>query len=152
MYTQLRIFQHSTDNIDSGDGDGDGNSDIDSGEAGKMDTPKAVSNEDIYKKLCSLENSFERMRGEIHDLAIENEKLREELKRCKAETETAKEIARNAEQETHVNRAKLVELEQYTRRNNVRVFGVTEREGETAKECEEKIVSLVQDKLKINIL
>ena len=110
-----------------------------------------MSNEDIYNKLCSLENALERMRGEMHELAVENEKLRGELKVCRAETETAKQAARNAEKVTLTTRAKLVELEQYGRMNNVRVFGLKESEGEMAKECEEKFISLVKNKLKIDI-
>ena len=89
----------------------------------RREMAQRVTNEDIFAKLCTLEDSFVRMRGELHDLAAENAKLRAELKECKAETETAKQAARDEEKTELTTRAKLVELDQYGRKNNVRVFG-----------------------------
>ena len=44
---------------------------------------------------------------------------------------------------------KIVELEDRSRRNNLRIDGITEKENETWDECEQEIQSLIKDKLRI---
>ena len=43
----------------------------------------------------------------------------------------------------------LVELEDRSRRNNLRIDGITEKENETWDECEQEVQSLIKDKLGI---
>ena len=44
---------------------------------------------------------------------------------------------------------KLVELEDRSRRNNIRIDGITEKENETWDECEQEVTSLIKEKLGI---
>ena len=44
---------------------------------------------------------------------------------------------------------KIVELEDRSRRNNLRIDGITEKENETWDECEQEVQSLIKDKLGI---
>ena len=46
-------------------------------------------------------------------------------------------------------RKKIVELEDRSRRNNLRIDGITEKENETWDECEQEVQSLIKDKLGI---
>ena len=43
---------------------------------------------------------------------------------------------------------KIVELEDRSRRNNLPIDGITEKENETWDECEQEVQSLIKDKLK----
>ena len=42
---------------------------------------------------------------------------------------------------------KVVELEDRSRRNNLRIDGITEKESETWDECEQEVQSLIKDNL-----
>ena len=44
---------------------------------------------------------------------------------------------------------KIVELEDRSRGNNLRIDGLTEKENETRNECEQEVQSLIKDKLGI---
>ena len=41
--------------------------------------------------------------------------------------------------------------EQYQRNYNVRIYGVPDEENETSEKCEEKLLNIFKDKLKVNI-
>ena len=41
------------------------------------------------------------------------------------------------------------EMEDRSRRNNIRVDGVTEEKGETWRDCENKVLEILRDKLEI---
>jgi len=79
----------------------------------------------------SLKNSLEEARSSIRTLEAELGALREDL---------------NRQNDQHKKRAD--ELEQYTRRNSLRIFGVTEREQE---DTDQLVVDLAAEKLGINI-
>ena len=44
---------------------------------------------------------------------------------------------------------KILEMEDRSRRNNIRVDTVTEEKGDTWEECEEKVLEILRDKLEI---
>ena len=97
------------------------------------------------------------MQATILELQIENDTLKRELGECKK---------REDELRDQVSQAKLVaslvyadrrtnELDQYIRRNNCRVCGIPERNGEKGEEqevCEEEVlVFFLQNKIKLDI-
>ncbi|KAK7486001.1 hypothetical protein BaRGS_00022753 [Batillaria attramentaria] len=113
-----------------------------------------ISHADIMNKLCyicdqlkSVNTKVDELRGEVFDLKQENDKLKAELKKCQNQQEKADEVVKEAKFLASVAERRANDLEQYTRRNNVRVLGVPESDRESGEECESKVLKLFQDKL-----
>nr|KAG5708209.1 hypothetical protein BaRGS_021143 [Batillaria attramentaria] len=88
-------------------------------------------------------------RGRMYQVEQENTSLKEELAHCRKGMEDAKRVADEAKYEAGVARAQAGDLEQYGRRYNVRVFGVKEDDDETAQQCEEKVLRIINEKLEL---
>ena len=100
---------------------------------------------DIIEEIKRLEQSFtntireelEKVKNELQSARVENEVLREEV-------EAMRSVIKNNEKKNN-------DLEQYIRRNNVRVFGVRDSVWEKEGDTETKIMELINKKLKVNI-
>lgn len=88
-----------------------------------------------------LRSEIVELKEQIGSLTNKNEKL-EELKSEMDRDKKEQSKLINSIQEKNDN------LEQYTRRQNLRVFGIKEERGEA---CEERVIRLFQEKLHINI-
>ncbi|KAK7465977.1 hypothetical protein BaRGS_00037464 [Batillaria attramentaria] len=117
-----------------------------------------VSASDLMEKLVfacgqltKLTQTVEEMRGEIFGLRQENDALKQELVCVKRNEEKLKDDLSEAKQSATVARKRVNDLEQYTRRNNVRVFGVREADNETTTDCERKVLQMFRDKLGLTI-
>ena len=117
-----------------------------------------VSPLDMWRKLCEIgkdlktvKREVEVMSGVIHELKVENEELRRDLTKCKNDLEETKDRVTEAKKEAEVARKRAEDLEQYGRRQNVRIYGIPEREGEreTSEQIEEKVLKIFKDKLKL---
>ncbi|KAH3863509.1 myosin-6-like [Dreissena polymorpha] len=88
---------------------------------------------------------LDKMEGELFDNDIENNKktkqiddLRGELQEQKEENERLKKALKNNE---YANQLHINELEQYSRRNNIRIEGIEDSERENYIETTEKVIN-----------
>jgi hypothetical protein len=127
---------------------------------------KEVTLEDVMNKLCknsdtldSMSKVVEEFRAALFDLKVDNDKMKEELEKSKKREQALSEELTEAKFSASLALHKVNELEQYTRRNNVRIFGVSE-EGENDKSegehhsdqvCEKKVLQMLTKKLKVPV-
>nr|KAG5694729.1 hypothetical protein BaRGS_031545 [Batillaria attramentaria]KAG5695738.1 hypothetical protein BaRGS_004483 [Batillaria attramentaria] len=118
----------------------------------------SITNHDLWKKLCSVVDKLEKMttemekvQGSIFELRQENAALKRDIERYKAEADEAKQTADEAKLRATLADQKADEVAQYTRRNNVRIFGVPESESESVEECEAKILEIFNKKLGVSL-
>ena len=113
---------------------------------------KLESKIEATANICTnkLIEELEKLQGYIHDLNVENGTIKKELNNMKEERIVLVEEARQLRVVCNVLQGKKYHLEQYTRRNNIRMFGGREtsrfeKAGDTTREVE-KIIG------KLNIL
>ncbi|KAK7489603.1 hypothetical protein BaRGS_00013016 [Batillaria attramentaria] len=113
-----------------------------------------VSAADLMEKMChlsgqlsQLNKSVEEMRGEIFCLRKENDELKKDLEHFRKREEKLREIVFEAKQQAAVAERRSNDLEQYTRRNNIRIYGMSETDQESAVDCEKKVLRMFKDKL-----
>lgn len=87
------------------------------------------------------EERLDKQEGEIHDLKISLAKKDEEIKSLKASVEKLESGLADGV-------SKADEQEQYSRRNNVRVFGVPETSGE---DTDDQVIKIVSEHLDFNL-
>ena len=124
--------------------------------------PGTVSNEDLMTKLCAnssqiarLSDNVEQMRSQILALQMDNDSLRKEVRDAKEREESLKQKVEEMKFSADLIDRRTEELALYTRRNNLRIFGVDEAAGEGSaesfEECEQKVLKLFKEKLKVNV-
>ncbi|KAK7499843.1 hypothetical protein BaRGS_00008934 [Batillaria attramentaria] len=113
-----------------------------------------ISNADLMSQLrqmsamiIEMKNSMDKMNGEIFELRQERDKLKKDIADSKRMEEELKRIATEAKLEASLAHRRTSDLEQYTRRNNIRVFGVEETDKETPADCEAKVIKVLHDKM-----
>lgn len=120
-----------------------------------------VSNEDLLRELRGLTNTanatktsvdqmreeIDKLRGEVFELKQEKDKLRKEIDESKKREEGLKREVGEAKFQAATAHRRTLDLEQYTRRNNIRVFGVKEADSETLDQCEKKVIRILHDKM-----
>ena len=94
-----------------------------------------------------LIEELEKLQGYIHDLHVENETIKKELNNMKEERTILVEEARQLRVVCNILQGQNNDLEQYTRRNNIRIFGVREtarfeKSEDTTREVEKIIRKL----------
>nr|KAG5685717.1 hypothetical protein BaRGS_010289 [Batillaria attramentaria] len=87
-------------------------------------------------KLHSVGKEVEEIRGVLFELRRENDSLKTELAKCKEEATEQRRMAEEAKYEAALARERAEDLEQYGRRNNVRIIGVPETDKETVEQCQ----------------
>ena len=92
-----------------------------------------VTNEDIMKKLCangeaisSLATVVSEMRATILTLQNDNDSLRKEVDAAKKREQELKEQITEVRYVANLAERRTNDLDQYIRRNNIRIFGVPE--------------------------
>nr|KAG5705097.1 hypothetical protein BaRGS_018827 [Batillaria attramentaria] len=111
----------------------------------KMDRFRKEMDE-IRDELAGMRTELERVNGTVFELRKENETLSAELAGCKKRMETE---VKEAKFEAGVAHARSDDVEQYTRRNNIRIFGIAESDKENVRDCETKVLKLLHDKLSL---
>nr|KAG5701052.1 hypothetical protein BaRGS_008773 [Batillaria attramentaria] len=96
-----------------------------------------------------MRTELERVNGTVFELRKENETLSSELAGCKKRMETMETEVREAKFEAGVAHTRSDDVEQYTRRNNIRIFGIAESDKENVRDCETKVLKLLHDKLSL---
>ncbi|KAK7484103.1 hypothetical protein BaRGS_00024715 [Batillaria attramentaria] len=114
---------------------------------------ETVSNADLLKKLCEMSEqlakvnvSVEELRGEIFEVKQENSVLRKDLEKCQKNLQRAEEVAAEAKTLAAIAERRVNDLEQYGRRNNVRILGVPESKGE---DCEKQVLDIFRKNLRL---
>ena len=94
---------------------------------------------------------FEKLEGRLFETEVKAEKLESEVKSLKKVNETATGMIKQQDRRIRQNERELNDLQQYSRRWNLRVFKVPEKEKETAADCTAKVCAIFSDKVGIPI-
>ena len=92
---------------------------------------------------------LEKLEGRLFETEVKAEKLESEVKSLKKVNETATGMIKQQDRRIRQNERELNDLRQYSRRWNLRVFKVPEKE--TAADCTEKVCAIFSDKVGIPI-
>ena len=104
-----------------------------------------ISASEILDRIATLE-------GDVFELKTENASLREELSKQKETNSIIKEQIKNEQCANRLLKRDLNNLEQYTRGNNIRIFGLRDtQKNETAFQTEQKVISLLRNKMGISL-
>lgn len=95
-------------------------------------------------------NITDKLENLIVSLQIENERISKELERAKQQLTETQEENRRIKELVYSTRKVNNDLEQYSRRNSIRVFGIQEERGE--ENCEVKVLELVNTKLGVDMI
>ena len=93
---------------------------------------------------------LEKPEGRLFDTEVKADKLESEAKSLKKVNETATGIIKQQDRRIKQNERELKDLQQYSRRWNLRVFKVPEKE-ETAADCTAKVCAIFSDKVGVHI-
>ena len=112
----------------------------------------SVTLEDIMKQVCAngrvlaeVRAEVQELKGDIHDLQVENERLREEVQVLKKRERELREKVTEAQYATALAVNHSNEANQYNRRNNLRIYGLSEKTGdEDEEELETRVLELFQ--------
>lgn len=112
-------------------------------------TMLTAMNDNLNRKLDSVVETVEVLKGDIFDLQQSNDRLTADLVKCQ---EKQKETERKLEEALYFSKLSYErsnDNEQYSRRNNVKFLHVEEAETtyETSEESEEKVLKVVNEKL-----
>ena len=94
---------------------------------------------------------LEKLEGRLFETEVKAEKLESEVKSLKKVNETATGMIKQQDRRIKQNERELNDLQQYSRRWNLRVFKVPEKEKETAADCTAKVCAIFSDKVGIPI-
>ena len=122
----------------------------------------SITNADLMRKLCDngkelsrLSLIVEELRGTIFTLQTENDRLSKEVKEAKEREEDLRSKLTEVKHTAELADKRSEDLSSYVRRNNMRIFGIDEATGngrqETTQQCEDKVLSLFREKLKLKI-
>ena len=109
----------------------------------------------VNRLIESLQHKLEKADSQVYDLNKQNDGLQNQLAALKEENKEL--VAQIAVQKELINQnAKaLNDLEQYGRRQHLRVFGVPEPRGqnekETAKDCKAKVAKIIKDQVGLDL-
>lgn len=109
------------------------------------------------KKLAVVCSEVDKLDNKVKSLEIENESLKIEMKRLKSKETLLEERLDGLEKKVDITYQKTNDVEQYTRRENLRVYGISEAEAEngdtkaieTSEQCLQKVLALLNAKLKL---
>lgn len=131
---------------------------------------RGISNEDLMIKLCEngkvievLRERVEKLCGDIFDLQQNNDRLQKEVADAKKREVKLISDLQEAKYLAQLVDSKVNDLALYSRRNNLRIYGIQEESKrgdsnrqeqpqlETSQECEQKVLQLFKAQLKLNI-
>ena len=95
---------------------------------------------DLRKEITEFKESLEFTENELHGKIKKLEEKHESIKK------TVDEIY-NSQVDSDFVYDKLIDLEDRSRRNNLRIYGISQSKYETWEECEEKIDEVFREKL-----
>ena len=106
----------------------------------------------LNESFLELRTALETMESELFDLRNTVEKTAKELIDTQRENKSLKEALITEQYKTDYLQRELNDVCQYSRKNNVRVFGVNDTNAKEDASISEQVVSqIIRDKLKINL-
>lgn len=104
-------------------------------------------------RLLKLEfnKAIEFMSAEIQELKNENKKIKKNYKDLADEHEKVKIEVLVIKSELRDSRFRAIRQEQYTRKNNIKIYGMDITDQETPDNCKQKVVDMCKDKLNLII-
>lgn len=106
--------------------------------------------QELERKSQKAEKSVTSLRNNLSDKETDIEHLRKENESLKKKIEDLDKGLAETKQATKVNEMHVNDIEQYTRRNNIRIYGIDDRdENETAEETTEKVIKFLKESLDI---
>lgn len=107
------------------------------------------------KLFASVVKRLDVVEGDMHDLAVRMDGAGKEVERCVAEQKVLREenkrLRVEMDRQRNMNNERLNDLEQYQRRNNLRISGLPDKDGETAEDTLKSVVTLMEDKLNLTV-
>ena len=109
------------------------------------------------QKLITVNSTVEEMDHKMRGLEIENELMRNEIQQIKAREGLMQEKLVELQQKVNITFRKTNDVEQYTRRENLRIYGISEpgldKDGkliiETNEQCTQKVLTILNKHLKL---
>lgn len=105
--------------------------------------------EEIRGELRNLTDTFKekigKIEGRLFDIECRAEQLEDEVRQAKKNTEAEKETIRHLDFHVKQCETEQNDLQQYSRRWNLRVFRVPEQQNESADDCVKKVVQIFTD-------
>lgn len=121
---------------------------------GEQEETGEVSNKDLMTQLKQMTVSInemrlsqERLSSDMFELKQENDTLKKDIAECKKREDELKREVSEAKYLAKTAHKYYCDLEQYGRRNNVRVFGIPESGQETIAQCESKVIRILNNKM-----
>lgn len=123
----------------------------------KLDDIVSKVKEEVYK---SISHRIDIVEGELHTTKLETDELKKNIKTLKTtithKNEVIDKLVDRIEQTKQTSIERAEELEQYTRRNNIRINGPglpIEKEGEreTAEQTTDTVIQLLNEKMGITL-
>lgn len=102
---------------------------------------------DLSKKLRTMESVVDTLRNSVSDIEMDIHKLKDENANREKENQSMRELLFDRESQLRSLSEKNNNLEQYTRRNSVRIYGMEDEKSETTEETAKKVIKLLKDKL-----
>lgn len=107
---------------------------------------------EMKSRVAEAEKEVEVMKSQVSDQRAEIDKICEEEARIQVECRKVKDLLKEREQQMWAQGMELNDIEQYSRRNNLRIYGIDDRNfRETPEETAQKLVSLFHDKLDLDL-
>lgn len=105
------------------------------------------------KDLVQIRDNVAELSGKIFELQVENDKLKKEISKAREREARLEESLNEVRERAEHADKRVEELSQYSRLENLRFYGIPEASGreEKVEECEEKIVKVCVEKLKVPI-
>lgn len=100
----------------------------------------------VQEIKTTLQENVERIEGKMFDLEQKNDNLEKELKLQISKQKENEDTIKQLSAKCKTLESRMVDIEQYSRRENIKIFGLVENDGEDLKQ---KVVKLIQDQMKV---
>lgn len=107
-----------------------------------------MKNDVVREVNITLREHVDRLEGKLFSVETKTEQVQRDLELECQKTKMLEAKLKDTETSIQNMSQRLVDLEQYSRRNNIKIFGLEEAEDEDIKK---KVVSLITEKVKVKI-
>ena len=116
-------------------------------------TALELNKQEIKREIQeTIKSELEEMRGTLFELEKQMEDCRNKVEGYKCAFETNNEEIHALKTSNSVLRSRCIDLEQYSRRNNIRILGIDDpKQTETADDTTAKVITMLQSKLEMDV-
>lgn len=104
-----------------------------------------ATKEDLDRLTATFMEKIQAVEGRLFEVEAQREKAEEELRQMRKKNETLQNVVKHQESRIKVLEKEQNDLEQYSRRNHLRVFKVPEQPEESATDCIKKVCAIFSD-------